>query len=278
LVAETAANVRYYFGSLSFSYQSVPATYTKYQTLNADNAEVGANSGANATLTIDNILAQHVLDPPSTGVHIVSAYGGSVRAWASIDSGFDPNTITTAVVYKNCDYTGTIALNLLPSAPLGIVDAVYLANIPMAIAPSYSSILDAVYQGNIPLAVLPGYVAILEAVYAGDIPIVLTPAYISALEMIYTGDIPLAISPSTLKAFLEKSYDGNIPIVFAPSYSSAVEAIYAGNIALVLLPGHQLVLIIPIDRVWRTSKIETECVLMSKIETERILISRLNEN
>lgn len=47
---------------------------------------------------VDDISVQRVTDPSSTGVHIVSALNGTTRAWASIDTGFDQNTITTAVV------------------------------------------------------------------------------------------------------------------------------------------------------------------------------------
>ena len=46
----------------------------------------------------DDISIKRILDPPSTGVHIVSAYGGSTRAWTNIDGGFNPNTITTVAV------------------------------------------------------------------------------------------------------------------------------------------------------------------------------------
>jgi hypothetical protein len=53
------------------------------------------------TMLFDEVSLKRVTEPPVTGVHIISAYGGSVRAWATIDSGFNPNTITTAVVTKN---------------------------------------------------------------------------------------------------------------------------------------------------------------------------------
>jgi hypothetical protein len=53
------------------------------------------------TVDVTTLSFKRVLDPPSTGVHIVSAYGGSVRAWTSIDAGFNPNTITSAVVSSN---------------------------------------------------------------------------------------------------------------------------------------------------------------------------------
>ena len=55
----------------------------------------GPSSG---TFLSDEVSLKRVLDPPSTGVHIVSAYNGTTRAWANIESGFNPNTITTAVI------------------------------------------------------------------------------------------------------------------------------------------------------------------------------------
>jgi len=48
--------------------------------------------------TLDDFSVKNVTDPPSTGVHIVSAYGGTTRAWANIESGFNPNAIVTAVI------------------------------------------------------------------------------------------------------------------------------------------------------------------------------------
>jgi len=57
-----------------------------------------ANYTLSGTWYIDDASLQQVLDPPSTGVHIVSAYGGSTRAWTNIDGGFNPNTITTVAV------------------------------------------------------------------------------------------------------------------------------------------------------------------------------------
>lgn len=43
--------------------------------------------------------AKRVTDPPSTAVHIVSSLNGTTRAWASIESGFDPNTIASWGIY-----------------------------------------------------------------------------------------------------------------------------------------------------------------------------------
>ena len=77
---------------------SSAATYVFYWTQNGTGNAEGVQANGTTSGVMDNITAKRVLDPPSTGVHIVSAYGGSVRAWASIDSGFNPNTIVTAVI------------------------------------------------------------------------------------------------------------------------------------------------------------------------------------
>ncbi len=55
--------------------------------------------GAAFTGTIDNASAKRVTDPPSTAVHIVSSLNGTVRDWASIESGFNSNTITSWDIY-----------------------------------------------------------------------------------------------------------------------------------------------------------------------------------
>lgn len=60
----------------------------------------------------DDLSMRRVLDPPATGVHIVSAYGGSTRAWTTIESGFNPNTITSAVVSVNPQILGGGSMKL----------------------------------------------------------------------------------------------------------------------------------------------------------------------
>jgi len=47
----------------------------------------------------DNYSIKRVTDPPSTAVHIVSSLNGTTRNWASIESGFDPNTISSWSIY-----------------------------------------------------------------------------------------------------------------------------------------------------------------------------------
>ena len=49
----------------------------------------------------DNLSWKRVTNPPSTAVHIVSSLNGTVRDWASIESGFDPNNIASWKIYHN---------------------------------------------------------------------------------------------------------------------------------------------------------------------------------
>jgi len=44
---------------------------------------------------VTTLNVQRVTDPPATAVHIVSSLNGTTRNWASIESGFDPNTIAS---------------------------------------------------------------------------------------------------------------------------------------------------------------------------------------
>jgi len=75
------------------------ASFEKYITLTGGGVLAGIyfwiNGNTNGSV---NPMHRRVTDPPATGVHIVSAYGGSTRAWTSIDSGFNPNTITSALL------------------------------------------------------------------------------------------------------------------------------------------------------------------------------------
>jgi hypothetical protein len=60
------------------------------------------------TTDITSISVNRVTDPPTTGVHIVSALGGGTRAWTNIDAGFNPNTITTWKVYSSMVWSATV--------------------------------------------------------------------------------------------------------------------------------------------------------------------------
>jgi hypothetical protein len=56
----------------------------------------------NGTKTFDSLWAgmryKHVTDVPATGLLLVSTAGGSTRNMASVESGFDPNDVTTVNV------------------------------------------------------------------------------------------------------------------------------------------------------------------------------------
>lgn len=61
---------------------------------------VGINDTTALIATFDSISYKRVIDPPSTAIHIVSALNGTVRDWASIESGFDPNIIASWKIYR----------------------------------------------------------------------------------------------------------------------------------------------------------------------------------
>jgi hypothetical protein len=52
-----------------------------------------------------DLSLKRVTDPPATAVHIVSSLNGTTRAWASIESGFNPNTITSWIIYSSIPMT-----------------------------------------------------------------------------------------------------------------------------------------------------------------------------
>ena len=52
-------------------------------------------TGQEFTGSIDDVSLKQVTDPPSTGARIVSSIYGVTQNWASIDSGFNANTIST---------------------------------------------------------------------------------------------------------------------------------------------------------------------------------------
>jgi len=101
LISRTAGSFTARVYADESGYLSGLGIHTSYLTSRLTGGPVAIRGWDISAGTVDDFSCKRVLDPPSTGVHIVSAYGGSVRAWASIDSGFNPNTITSAVVTKN---------------------------------------------------------------------------------------------------------------------------------------------------------------------------------
>lgn len=122
-----------------------------YTNLYADTHAVAATN----SVVWDDASIQAVLDPPATGVHIVSAYGGSVRAWTTIESGFNPNTITTAVLIQVAQGTASIsgggALTL--QGAKGALNSILISG--------NGSIVPAGQKGGLGLALISGNGAII---------------------------------------------------------------------------------------------------------------------
>ena len=76
----------------------------RYANISGGNASFSlqANNSATIGLTLlwDEASLKRVTDPPNTAVHIVSSLNGTTRNWASIASGFNPNTIASWAVTK----------------------------------------------------------------------------------------------------------------------------------------------------------------------------------
>jgi len=89
------------FAVLNFSYAGahISVSGSDYKTANATASQFGM-IGYALTGSFSSISTKVVLDPPSTAVHIVSSLNGTTRDWASIESGFDPNTIASWAVTK----------------------------------------------------------------------------------------------------------------------------------------------------------------------------------
>ncbi|MFA5340420.1 MAG: hypothetical protein WC332_01460 [Clostridia bacterium] len=53
-----------------------------------------------AEFYIDDVVFQRVTDIPVTGLHLISSKNGSTRNMKSVESGFNPNTITRVNIYR----------------------------------------------------------------------------------------------------------------------------------------------------------------------------------
>jgi hypothetical protein len=88
---------------LTYGYGSVIGSWTnierRYTSLVGGAGAYVSFLNASATVAcecyIDDVSLQHITDPPATAVHIVSSLNGTVRDWASKESGFNPNTIVS---------------------------------------------------------------------------------------------------------------------------------------------------------------------------------------
>jgi len=87
-------------GVIVIDYQSIPANYTGYQTAFAGSDNYILVYGNVFTGTIDNAILKRVTDPPAIGLHVVSSLNGTTRAWESVESGFNPNTITSWSIHS----------------------------------------------------------------------------------------------------------------------------------------------------------------------------------
>jgi hypothetical protein len=102
-------------------------TYTSYLTAKTTLFEIGlwglALSAVESTKynLHDSTSLQKYLDIPTTGLHLVSAMGGTTRNMARTDSGFDPNTVVKVRVYRT-GQTDTTAGALLDDAGLFLLD------------------------------------------------------------------------------------------------------------------------------------------------------------
>jgi len=73
------------------------SNFNQYFTVNVETSQQMEIYGTNVIneMYIDDISTKRITDPPSTAIHIVSSLNGTTRNWASIESGFNPNTITS---------------------------------------------------------------------------------------------------------------------------------------------------------------------------------------
>jgi hypothetical protein len=102
------------------------ATYTKNFTAKTTTASVGlvgSNDQNTAGLfsLFDTVSLKKYLDIPTTGLHLVSAMGGTTRNMKSVDAGFDSNQIVKVRVYRT-GQTDTTAGALLDDAGLFLLD------------------------------------------------------------------------------------------------------------------------------------------------------------
>ena len=84
--------------NLSIREMAPGGTHTIYLTCVAEGTtkdKIQAYNNSSLTSFSSTYTLKEITDPPSTAVHIVSSLNGTVRNWASIASGFNPNTITS---------------------------------------------------------------------------------------------------------------------------------------------------------------------------------------
>ena len=75
-------------------------TYAKYKTIAYTSLNILTGIGVASDFKWASFTLKKMLDIPTTGLHLVSAVGGTTRNMKSVDSGFDPNTVTKVRVYR----------------------------------------------------------------------------------------------------------------------------------------------------------------------------------
>lgn len=55
--------------------------------------------GSASNYTVDDVSIKHYTDIPATGLHLMSAKNGTTRNMASVESGFNPNTVVSVKIY-----------------------------------------------------------------------------------------------------------------------------------------------------------------------------------
>lgn len=88
------------------------------------------------TIDVTNLEAWHLTDIPPTGLHLMSSMDGTTRNMSLVESGFDPNNVTSIKIYRDANYLyddtvsslrisavdGTAFIDNLPAAALGYVN------------------------------------------------------------------------------------------------------------------------------------------------------------
>ena len=106
---DKAAQFRYYDSVSGFIYTDNLITsgawqqsfgYVTTRTTTSGRVYIARVSGADGTTLFDEFSFKQVTDCAATGVRIVSAPAGATRNWASITSGFNPNSISSIKLYR----------------------------------------------------------------------------------------------------------------------------------------------------------------------------------
>lgn len=100
-------------GVSSGSWVQSPARYDNF--ISDGYIRIYKKSSTAGTMLFDEASSKRVTDPPSTAVHIVSTLNGTIRDWASIDSGFDPNGIVSWIIF--CPVLSIQTYEVKPTPP-----------------------------------------------------------------------------------------------------------------------------------------------------------------